>query len=107
MPILSTIFLWLEAPQALPASHPAEHGIVFGVIMAPLQSHECRHLRPFSLFGQVCRKHRLPTQKEQQNSKQTRLCNLYFWIQSSLALFERMVIVPLRSQVFSKIAVAV
>src|SRR5690242_14588177 len=32
-PILITIFLWLKARRHLPADHPAEHGIVFDVIM--------------------------------------------------------------------------
>src|SRR5947209_7439881 len=31
-PILSTIFLWLRARQS--ANHPAEHGIVFDVVVA-------------------------------------------------------------------------
>src|SRR5205085_2828011 len=35
MPILSTIFLWLGVPRRRPANHPAEHGIIFDVIMAP------------------------------------------------------------------------
>ena len=66
--MLNTIFLWLR-PRKFP-EHPAEHGIVYDVIMAapPSQEDEIKGRFPPADFGE----------REAEGSRKTRSGNCYF-----------------------------
>src|SRR5438552_3667530 len=86
MPILSTSFLLLKAHRRVPANHPAEHGIRFDVVMAPLHPLEYRHLRPFSRMGQAGESPVCPPKRDSKLAKRAPLAivifQFYGWFQT-------------------------
>jgi hypothetical protein len=84
MPMVLTIFLWLKPQISL--RHPAEHGIVFDVVMARWRRfRRCQprsHERKKAVFL-------IPAfaEKEWQHSKEKPRDNLYFGAFESLLMF--------------------
>jgi hypothetical protein len=71
------IFLWLKVLRILPANHPAEHGIIFSVIMATRAHSSPGIVRPFAFTWRAA-VNRLPAKKGEQTSKARPTRNLYF-----------------------------